>query len=81
MITVETYLNQPAEVEDVRTPAAYYLAIANVDPVAVAERGRAAGVALGEDPVVARGADEIVGPVVARDDARALPDRFRGPRR
>ena len=51
LITVETYLNQPAEVEDVRTPEAYYLAIANVDPVAVAERGRAAGVALGEDAV------------------------------
>jgi len=50
LITVETYLGQPAEVEDVRTPEAYYLGIANVDPVAVAERGRAAGVALGDDP-------------------------------
>jgi len=51
LITVETYLGQPAEVEDVRTPEAYYLGIANVDAAAVAERGRAAGVALGADPV------------------------------
>ncbi len=51
LITVETYLGQPAETEDVRTPEGYYLAIANVDRAAVAERGRAAGVALGEDPV------------------------------
>ena len=34
LITVETYLNQPAETEDVRTPEAYYLAIANVDRAA-----------------------------------------------
>jgi uncharacterized protein (TIGR03083 family) len=51
LITVETYLNQPAETEDVPTPEAYYLGIANVDAAAVAERGRAAGVALGADPV------------------------------
>lgn len=51
LITVESYLSQPAEVEDVCTPEAYYLQIANVDAAAVAERGRAAGVALGADPV------------------------------
>jgi uncharacterized protein (TIGR03083 family) len=51
LITVETYLGHPAETEDVPTPEAYYLAIANVDPAAVAERGRAAGAALGADPV------------------------------
>ena len=51
LVTVETYLNQPADTEDVPTPEAYYLGIANVDAAAVAERGRAAGVALGADPV------------------------------
>ena len=51
LITVETYLRQPADTEEVPTPAAYYVAIADLDNAAVAERGRQAGQALGDDPV------------------------------
>jgi uncharacterized protein (TIGR03083 family) len=50
LITVETYLNQPAATEDVPTPAAYYVAIADLDNAAVTDRGRQAGQALGENP-------------------------------
>src|SRR5215216_8000358 len=53
LITVETYLGQPANSEDVPTAAAYYSAISTVDPAAVAGRGREAGRALGDDPVAA----------------------------
>jgi uncharacterized protein (TIGR03083 family) len=53
LITVETYLSKPAEREDVPSPEAYYSAIAQVNPADVAERGREAGRALGDDPVVA----------------------------
>ena len=51
LITVETYLSQPADTEEVPTPAAYYVAIADLDNAAVAERGRQAGQALGDNPV------------------------------
>jgi hypothetical protein len=50
LTTVETYLGQPADVEEVPTAAAYYVAIADIDNVAVADRGRRAGQALGENP-------------------------------
>lgn len=55
LITVETYLQQPAEHEDVVTSADYYGAIAPMldkagDRDAITERGRAAGRALGDDP-------------------------------
>ena len=53
LITVETYLSQPADREDVVSAAAYYAAISTVDPAAVAGRGREAGRALGDDPVAA----------------------------
>jgi uncharacterized protein (TIGR03083 family) len=53
LITVETYLSQPANREDVVSPAAYYAAISTIDPAAVAGRGREAGRALGDDPVAA----------------------------
>jgi uncharacterized protein (TIGR03083 family) len=53
LITVETYLGQPANREDVPSAAAYYAAISSVDPAAVAGRGREAGRALGNDPVAA----------------------------
>jgi hypothetical protein len=53
LVTVETYLDQPADVTDVPTAAAYYLRIAEaggaVGP-AVTERGRQAGAAMGDDP-------------------------------
>lgn len=52
LVTVETYLDQPADAVEVPTAADYYLAIAGplTDHAAVTERGRAAGEALGEDP-------------------------------
>ena len=54
LITVQTYLDRPAEVEAVSSPEDYYLATAAIvaaDPAAVVERGRQAGLALGDDPV------------------------------
>jgi uncharacterized protein (TIGR03083 family) len=50
LVTVETYLDQPVETEEVPSPAAYYVAVAGVDDAAVADRGRQAGLALGENP-------------------------------
>ena len=50
LVTVETYLDQPAETEEVPTAAAYYAAIARTAHAAVAARGVAAGQALGEKP-------------------------------
>ena len=50
------YLRRPAAAEEIATPEAYYTAIApllGADSAAVAERGRAAGVALGDDPAAA----------------------------
>ncbi len=51
LITVETYLGQPAETEEVPTPSAYVSVMSAVDPAAVAGRGREAARALGDDPV------------------------------
>ncbi|MBA3528807.1 MAG: maleylpyruvate isomerase N-terminal domain-containing protein [Propionibacteriaceae bacterium] len=55
MVTVLTYLDQPAHTEDIPTPERYYSSIADqqIDPDAVAERGRQAGDALGPDPAAA----------------------------
>ena len=39
LITVETYLGQPAATEDVTSPAAYLAAVARVDPAAVGGPG------------------------------------------
>jgi hypothetical protein len=53
LITVESYLDQPAEAVDVPTAADYYRLIAESGAAsgdAVAERGRLAGAALGDDP-------------------------------
>jgi uncharacterized protein (TIGR03083 family) len=50
LITVETYLDQPAEAEELSTAAAYYLAAAGIDPASVVGRGVAAGKALGDTP-------------------------------
>ncbi len=52
LITVDTYLDRPAAEVQVETPEDYYhhvLAVAT-DTEAVAERGRQAGQALGDDP-------------------------------
>ena len=53
LITVETYLGQPAESEQLTSPAAYLAAVAAVDHASVVDRGRAAGAALGDDPATA----------------------------
>jgi len=50
LITVETYLNQPVGTEEVLNPAAYYVAVAGIDPKSVVGRGVAAGKALGDNP-------------------------------
>src|SRR4029450_8631731 len=48
LVTVGAYLGQPVDTEEVPTPAAYYVAIADLDNAAVTDRGRQAGQALGE---------------------------------
>lgn len=56
LVTVDTYLDRPATTVALETPVAYVAAIpaigaaAGGDPDAVAERGRQAGAALGDDP-------------------------------
>jgi hypothetical protein len=53
LVTVETYLDQPATVVVVPSAADYYLAIARAGGAggpAIVERGRQAGLALGDDP-------------------------------
>lgn len=51
LITVDTYLDRPARLEALDSPVAYLDATAGAtDPEAVAERGRQAGAALGDDP-------------------------------
>ena len=50
LITVETYLSQPVGTEEALTPAAYYVAVAGIDPKGVVGRGVAAGKALGDNP-------------------------------
>jgi uncharacterized protein (TIGR03083 family) len=69
LVTVESYLGVPAAAEQLASPAAYLAAIAQVDPASVAERGRAAGLALGDDPAAAvRALVDRVLPLVAGDD-------------
>ena len=71
LVTVSTYLQQPADREDITTPQEYYV---RVNPAAlglvsagVVERGRQAGRDLGDDPaatvdaLVSRVLDELVG--------------------
>ena len=56
LITVTTYLAQPAPAVVVATAAEYYRWVVQqtgADPAGVAERGRQAGIALGEDPTAA----------------------------
>jgi uncharacterized protein (TIGR03083 family) len=60
LTTVVQYFDQPAAVEDVTAPEAYFALVAQtrIDPAAIAERGRAAGEALGAD--VAAGFRELL---------------------
>ncbi len=51
LVTVDTYLDRPASLEALDSAAAYIEATGGaMDPEAVAERGRQAGAALGDDP-------------------------------
>jgi uncharacterized protein (TIGR03083 family) len=54
LITVSTYLQQPAQNEDIGSPQDYYVrvnpATLGIDPEGVLERGRQAGRDLGDDP-------------------------------
>jgi uncharacterized protein (TIGR03083 family) len=64
LLTVETYLGQPADAVDVPSTVDYYAATRRIAAgPAVAQRGRDAGQALGEDPVA----------VVAQIASRVLP--------
>jgi len=71
LVTVETYLRQPVATEEVPTPAAYYVAIADLDNAAVAERGRQAGQALGENP--AEFVDALAQRVIAQVETAGNP--------
>ena len=53
LLTVDTYLDNPADTRELQRPVSYFLqAMASLgDPAAVAARGRAAGQALGADPL------------------------------
>jgi Mycothiol maleylpyruvate isomerase N-terminal domain len=55
LITVITYFDQPADTADVNSAEAYFALVAQVqvDPAAIAERGRQAGAQLGADPAAA----------------------------
>lgn len=57
LVTVIEYVKKPAVSEDISNPAEYYVLAkgTQVDPSAVAERGRQAGLGLGSDPVRAVG--------------------------
>lgn len=75
LLTVETYLGKPAEREDVLSAEAYVAGAgsptdpAAVDPAAVAQRGVAAGAALGPDPAVGfRAIVHRVLPLLDRED-------------
>lgn len=54
LITVSTYLQQPAQTEDITTPQEYYVrvnpAALGIAPEGTVERGRQAGRELGDDP-------------------------------
>jgi uncharacterized protein (TIGR03083 family) len=76
LITVETYLSDdPGLAVDIPTTVAYYVTTRSADPAQVAERGRAAGAALGDDPAAAIAAlvERVPGRVdAAADDARLV---------
>jgi uncharacterized protein (TIGR03083 family) len=81
LTTVQSYLAQPAAAEDLTSAAAYLAAVADIDPASVAERGRAAGAALGDDPVATLHAlvDRVL-PLTERDDDPLVSTIFGGMR-
>ncbi len=69
LLTVEAYLAQPADAVDIGSAADYFQAALSIAAgPEVAERGRAAGIALGDDPVQA--VAEIARRVVPLIDAQ-----------
>jgi uncharacterized protein (TIGR03083 family) len=66
IITVSTYLQHPAEREDITTPQEYYVrvnpAALGIAPAGIVERGRQAGRDLGDDPAAT--VDELVSRVL-----------------
>lgn len=77
LVTVDTYLDQPATEVGFDSPVAYIAAIrelaatAGGGPAAVAERGRRAGAALGSDPAAA--VEALLERVLTRVKAAANP--------
>ncbi|PON15866.1 hypothetical protein C2W62_21525 [Candidatus Entotheonella serta] len=74
LLTVETYLGQPAPTVEVERAVDYFIraSAALADPAAVAARGREAGQALGDDPAttVRETAERVLAGVgAAADDA------------
>jgi hypothetical protein len=72
LVTVDTYLDRPAEAEVVASPEDYYSTIRTLplDPADIVERGRQAGLALGEDPAatVRALAERVLARVEAAED-------------
>lgn len=74
-VTVETYLEKPAETAELGTAVDYYRAIRGMTTgSAVAERGREAGRVLGEDPATAVSelADRVLGLVESKGGTELL---------
>lgn len=76
LTTVVSYLDTTAEAADIDSPEQYFArakaAATTMDPVAVAERGRRAGIDLGPDP--ARAVDDLV--QIALDKLGPAEDRL-----
>jgi uncharacterized protein (TIGR03083 family) len=83
LLTVEAYLARPADVIELTSAAQYYQAARPLAASpAVAERGRQAGTALGEDPAaeVARVADRVMALLAARDGSELVTTAVGGMR-
>lgn len=82
LLTVETYLAQPATREEVADAAGYYLLGRSVDPASIAARGREAGAAMGVDVVadVAGMAQRAFDAVAEAPDGALLTTRLGGMR-
>jgi uncharacterized protein (TIGR03083 family) len=72
LVTVETYLSNPATAANVGSPVEYVALASGADPADIAQRGRESGAALGDDPAaaVAALAERVTGLVhaAAEDD-------------
>jgi hypothetical protein len=87
LLTVESYLDRLADVEDVASPVEYFWHFRSTDDpavgsAAVAERGRAAGRALGPEAAaeVAAIAERVLGRVEAADGEELVTTPFGGMR-